>query len=283
MANQMEKRARGTFLALMVVATILLGVVSIGAIATSRYITAITILLPTLGISWTVYREFLKPAEEIVKTEKPNIDSTTLGIRPDESFSGLDITPEDIEMAQLNPKELAHIIMNSPDWKSNGSGNYSKTVRHHLKHLFHSDRVSTLTTEITLIGLVSAFYLLFFATMLSIMPESSDFWLSNLASSIYPETSQSSKALISVLSLGLGSVFLSYFTFKEESRCPICDMPFSLESYERYYKPEKQYEEERKENDELVTYRVTPGVHIFRCEDCEKWHVFDRVWETRIS
>lgn len=287
MKKTTEKRLRGPFLILLLAIGGL--VVLVGGIALSGSVnaglaaTTFFGIISVLGVFYGVYRDFLEPAEAAHSAE---VSPETSGTRPDEEYSGLEITEEDIEASQLTPEQLAKLLMSSPNWKSAGKGDYLPWWRKRLKQIFLSERISLQTFEISLMALTLGSTILLFLVFFSMvhLPGEASIWYIDIASSVYPDTLSSEiDALVSLVSFVVTAIGLRYFSFKQWSTCPACGNHFALRSLGRYYKPQHQHKEQRKEGNQVATYLVTEGVHIFKCEDCGRWSVFDEQWEEQLS
>jgi hypothetical protein len=232
-----------------------------------------------LGIMYTVYSDHIELGSRENKSDV-KIDKSTSGIRPESSYSPLDISSEDIKFSQLSPEELAQTIINSPNWHSAGKGEYLSWWRPRLKKLVEREGITTRNLERSILGATILSMSIFMLGLFSMFAVNDEILLFNIASSIYPQTlPQNANFSILALTFTIFSAGLYYFSFKNISYCPVCKHDFALKSHGRYFKPSYQEVEER-ENGKV---RVTRGVHLLKCDDCGKWSVYQDKWEEELS
>jgi hypothetical protein len=275
MKQETEERLRGPLLILLLVLILLTLVVLIKALTNSNWIAVGGLVVGIISFIWGVYRDFLELGPREVESGT-SIDKSTYGTRPDASYEALDITPEDIELSQMSPKELAQTIINSPNWRFAGKDAHLDFIRPRLKRLTEQEGLSTKWLELGILGLTITSMSVFFLGFFSMFAINNEIMVFNIASSIYPQgLSENINAAILTISFLTFASGLYYFSLKDILECTACNQDFALSTHGRYFKPEYQ-KIERRENNEV---RVTEGVRLFKCDDCGSWSVRPDDWE----
>lgn len=279
MKQETEERLRGPLLILLLVLILLTLVVLIKALTNSNWMAVGGLVVGALSFIWGVYRDFLELGPRKIKSDT-SIDKSTYGTRPDASYEALDITPEDIRLSQMSPKELAQTIINCPNWRFEGKEQHLGLIRPRLKLLIEREGLSTKWLEASILGLTIASMSIFFLGSFSIFAVTDKITLFNIASSIYPtEVPTEIDTVILTTSFITFFAGLYYFSLKSILKCPACDNNFSLKTHGRYFKREHQ-EIIIQENSEI---RITYGVRLFKCDDCGEWSVCPDKWKEKIN
>ncbi|MFB6200030.1 MAG: hypothetical protein ABEJ83_04065 [Candidatus Nanohaloarchaea archaeon] len=279
MKQETEERLRGPLLILVLVLILLTLVVLIKALTNSNWMAIGGLVVGALSFIWGVYRDFLELGPRETKSDT-SIDKSTYGTRPDASYEALDITPEDIELSQMSPRELAQTIINSPNWRFAGKEEHLGLIRPRLKLLIEREGLSTKWLEASILSLTIACMSIFFIGFFSLFAVTDEVMIFNIASSIYPQgLPPSINGAILIISFLTFAAGLYYFSLKNILQCTACNRDFALSTHGRYFKPEYQKIEER-ENGKI---RVTRGVRLFKCDDCGKWSVCPDKWKEELD
>ena len=274
-----KERYTGPILIGIIVTLLFTLFLGIKAFTNSNIGAAASYAIGFLGIMYTVYSDHIRLGSREDKSDV-KIDKSTLGIRPKSSYSPLDISSEDIKFSQLSPEELAQTIINSPNWRSAGKGEYLSRWRPRLKKLVEREGITTRNLELSILGVTILSMSIFMLGLFSMFAVTDKILVFNIASSIYPQNlPQNANFSILALTFTMFSAGLYYFSFKNESYCPVCKNDFALKSHGRYFKPSYQEIEER-ENGKV---RLTRGVHILKCDDCGNWSVYRDKWKEELN
>lgn len=211
-------------------------------------------------------------------------ESETAGIRPDPGERGFDLDVGDLILSQLPPKRVAQVIYNSPDWHSDGHGDYSTWLRLRLRRLFHLELTSNKVFEFSIFGLTILAVILLYFVFLSFIPDSMTQGIIEPLTEIYPSNQPFERTLvIMVVSAIVAFAGTGYFTIKSDSTCPVCHSPFALQSKKQFFKPQNREVITVTQDGNSEKKEVTYGVHIFHCESCGSWHVPTNRWERSID
>ncbi len=161
-------------------AIVLIAIVAVSASIVGSILFLASATLGVIGVLSTlafglfgVYTHYFELPDGVSDTvHKVELDeSQTAGMRPTPGEKGFDLDVDDDVLSHLPPKRVAQVIFNSPNWHSDGHGDFSIYWRPRLRRLFHSEVFSNKTFEQSLLGLTMGSLVLLYFVFLSFFPD----------------------------------------------------------------------------------------------------------------
>lgn len=176
--------------------------------------------------------------------------------------------------------EFARELMDSKEYRYGGDGYYPELRRKIFGYMFKSSSFSNTRFEVGVFILAVFSMTMMFVVFASWMSTISDsFRIFEFIGALYPEAFLDGNPVYQYALPAAGMAFgFAYLETKGTTTCPE-GVHFSLENKGRYFKPENQVEEMRKNDGESYRTTVAYGHQVFRCTYHDELYVKEVDWE----